>query len=205
MQNVVKTTLVLFLVLFVAACGDTKKKELSQLDQAKLNSLLSSAKMEMLLQHYPAAEKAVEDALKLVPDNAALWSDLAQIRMQTNNLAGAEKARAKAAELSPANDDYWFDLGIVRARLKDKSGARTAFQKCVAACEDSFKKNSGSPAYLTKQIRPLILLGRTDDARAVLAKAAKLFPANADIQQLVDQNIVGKFLDAPDYKELVVK
>lgn len=204
MQNIFKITVAFFLVVLLAACGGSKKKELTQIEQAQFNSHIEAAKREHHLNHFAAADKELVEALKLVPDNPELWRDLARVRVQNNDLAGAEKALVQVAKLNPANDDVWFDLGITRARLKDKSGARDAFKKCISACEDAYKKNATTPLYLTKQVRPLILLGRADDARAVLAKAAKLFPENNEIKQLIDAKIVDQFLAAPDYKELAV-
>ena len=121
-----------------------------------------------------------------------------------SDFAAAEKALTRATTLNPDNADYWFDLAIARARLQDKSGAKTAFKNVISVCTDAFKKDPQNPAWLIKQIRPLIMLGRADDARALLEKAASQFPNDPQVRQFKEQNIIDTLLKDPQLKDFSV-
>ena len=120
-----------------------------------------------------------------------------------NNYAAAEKALARATTLNPNNADYWFDLAVARVRTKDNAGAKTAFKNALSACKDAFAKDPQNPAWLTKQIRPLIMLGRVDEARALLDKAVKQFPDNAQVRQLKgkEKDVIDALLKDPLLKD----
>jgi Flp pilus assembly protein TadD len=118
--------------------------------------------------------------------------------------AAAEKALTRATTLNPLDADYWFDLGIARARLKDKSGARTAFKNVISVCADKAKEDPNNATWLIKQIRPMIMLGRDDDARAILEKAAKQFPTDLQVRQFKDLNLIDTLLKDPLLKEFAL-
>ena len=121
-----------------------------------------------------------------------------------NDYAAAEKALTRATTLNPYNADYWFDLGIARVRIKDKSGARSAFKSVISVCNDSAAKDPKNPVWLTKQLRPLIMLGRIDEARALLDKAAKLFPNDPQVRQFKEQKFIDQLLADPQLKDFSV-
>jgi Flp pilus assembly protein TadD len=123
--------------------------------------------------------------------------------------AGVEKALAIATEHDPYNADYWFELGIARARLNDKSGARTAFKNVISVCADNAKNDPANAAWLIKQIRPMIMLGRSGDAREILNRAEKLFPNNNEVRLFRQKNANGQdaidqLLNSQELKELAV-
>ena len=113
------------------------------------------------------------------------------------NYAAAEKAFARATSLNPNNADYWYNLGIARVRIKDKPGAKSAFKSVISVCEDAFKKDPKNPAWLTKQIPPLLMLGRADEARSLVDKAAKLFPNDPNVRAFKEQKLIDQLLNDP--------
>ena len=63
-----------------------------------------------------------------------VWSALARMSYEKNDLPGAEKSFTRAASL---RDDgrTWFNLGVVRTRLNDLPGALQAFEKAAQRSE----------------------------------------------------------------------
>lgn len=59
-----------------------------------------------------------------------VWSTLARLAYEKNDLAGAEKSFTRAATL---RDDgrAWFNLGVVRTRLGDLPGALQAYERAA--------------------------------------------------------------------------
>jgi Flp pilus assembly protein TadD len=120
------------------------------------------------------------------------------------DVAAAEKALTRATTLNPFDADYWFDLGVARARLQDKSGARAAFKNVISVCADKAREDPGNATWLVKQIRPMVLLGRADDARAILEKAAKQFPTDLQVRQFKELNLIDTLLKDPLLKEFAL-
>jgi len=116
----------------------------------------------------------------------------------------AEKALTQATILDPDNANCWVDLAIARVRINDKSGAKTALKKVISICNANFAKDPQNLTWLIQQIRPLIMLGRIDDARALLDKAVKQFPDNAQVRRIKDMKIIDQLLADPQIKDFSV-
>ena len=138
---------------------------------------------------------------------AAVVSE-AQFALQLKDLARAEGLLAKATELCPDTGKYWVDLGSVRVRLGKKEAARTAYQGALKAYEAGGSKSKeetkewvgGEAGPALQQIYVLSLLGRVDEARAVLAKAYKQFPENRAVRSFVEQKQIDKMIADPSFK-----
>lgn len=132
----------------------------------------------------------------------------AQFALQLKDLARAEGLLAKAAELCPDTGKYWVDLGSVRVRLGKKEAARTAYEGALKAYEADAAKTKeetkdrvgGEAGPALQQIYVLALLGRVDEARAVLAKAYKQFPENRAVRSFVEQKQIDKMIADPSFK-----
>ena len=118
------------------------------------------------------------------------------------DFAAAERALVRAVELDPFNADNWFDLGIARIRIKDKSGAKAAFKEVLSVCKDNAAKDPNNVAWLVKQIRPMVLLNRVSDARALQEKILKQFPNDRQVGVFADAKAIDKLLEDPLWKEL---
>lgn len=160
---------VLSLCLFTA-CGG-KKKEITQLEQLQMNSYYETAKREIFIKNYAAAEKALVEITKIDDTNYSVWRD----------------------------------IGMLRVRLNKNSDARDAYKKALSASEAAFKKDVNDQGAFITRLQTLIFLGRAQDARDVLAKAAKDNPTIAAYQELNKQKAVDKLLDDPQIKDGIAK
>lgn len=115
----------------------------------------------------------------------------------------AEGLLAKAVHMAPTGD-YWLSLGATRIRLNNRAGAKDAYQGALKAyAADSARHNTISEPWL-KQVYVLALLGRQDDSRAMIAKAAKLFPNDTKVRALTDPKEFEKMVSSQKFKDMAL-
>ncbi|WP_217494386.1 tetratricopeptide repeat protein [Nibricoccus aquaticus] len=128
---------------------------------------------------------------------------------QTQNLlrdyAGAEKALARAVELDPEVSMYWSNLGVNRVMLGDKSGAKKAYKRELELCEKAAKKDPKNIDLQLGQLRPLVLLGRADDARKLLEKLGRENPDNFGLKQLIESKPIDGMIANSKIKDAILK
>lgn len=136
---------------------------------------------------------------------AATLVSEAQFALQLKDLARAEGLLTKAAELCPDTGKYWVDLGSIRVRLGKKDTARTAYTAGLKAYEEeAAKPETKEPGAMLQQIYVLGLLGRVDDARAVLAKAQKQYPESRAVRSFAEGKQIDKMIADARFKEIAL-
>ncbi len=104
--------------------------------------------------------------------------------------------------LCPDTGDYWLELGRCRVRLGNRGTAKDAYKSALAAYQiDATRDAAIRVPSLLRQIYVLALLGRVDEARAVLAKAQKEFPDNRDLRTFAEGRQLDLLLASPVFKE----
>ncbi len=134
---------------------------------------------------------------------AALHASEGQFAVQVKEWARAEGLFLKAAQASPQGD-YFLSLGVARLRLGKRSEAKSAYEEAVRAyADDAGRTPNFSEAWL-RQAFVLAALGRMDDSRAILAKAAKLFPNDGKVRAMNEPNGFEQMIAAPNFKEVAL-
>ncbi len=134
---------------------------------------------------------------------AALHASEGQFALQVKEWARAEGLFFKAAQASPEGN-YFLSLGVARLRQNKRSEAKAAYEEALRAfADDAVRAPSFSEAWL-RQAFVLAALGRTDDSRAILAKAAKLFPNDGKVRALIDPKGFEQMIAAPNFKEVAL-
>ena len=136
---------------------------------------------------------------------AAFLASEAQMQNKLRDYAAAEKSLARAVELDPEIAPYWSGLGLNRVKLGDKSGAKKAYKRELELCEKAAKKDSKDIDLQLAQLRPLVLLGRTDDAKKLLEKVGRDNPDNQRLRQLIESKPIDQMLANPLIQEAMVK
>jgi Flp pilus assembly protein TadD len=127
----------------------------------------------------------------------------AQFALTIREWARAEGLLTQAVKLAP-NGDYWLSLGATRMRLNDRAGAKNAYQASLKAfADESARKNTISEPWL-KQAYVLALLGRKDDSRATISKAAKLFPNDSKVRALSDPKEFERMITSQNFKDMAL-
>ncbi len=145
-----------------------------------------------------------KEVTSLQRKEAATLVSEAQFAVQLKDYARAEGLLAKAADLTPDTGRYWVDLGAMRVRLGKKDLARAAYKAGLAAYEAAAKEDPKDPQPVLQQVYVLSLLGRVDDARAVLAKALKLFPDERSVKSFTEGKQIDKMVSDPRFKEIAL-
>lgn len=122
--------------------------------------------------------------------------------MNLRDWARAEGLLTKAVQLTPDTGVYWISLGSMRVRLGNKAGAKAAYEGALAAFSAAAKDDAKKDveAWL-KQVQVLALLGRTDEARAMLEKTDKRFPEHRNVRAFVDGKHFDKMIADPIFKQ----
>ena len=128
----------------------------------------------------------------------------AQFALSIREWARAEGLLEKAVKADPQGD-YWLSLGATRVRLNKRAAAKDAYQAAVKAFELETARNNKEPAGWLKQAYVLALLGRKDDSRAVLARAARLFPNDSNVRAMSDSQGFEKMTSTPAFKDMALQ
>lgn len=150
------------------------------------------------------AKKKTKEITDSQRREAALHLSEAQFALSVRDWARAEPLLAKAADLAPDEPGLWLDLGMTRMRLKQRDTAKTAYQEALAAFREAAKKEPANPQWVVQQVTTLVVLGRPDEARALVDKLPGLFPDNVEIKRFVAAKPVDKMLADPKLKELTL-
>ena len=126
----------------------------------------------------------------------------AQFALTLRDYARAEAELAKAVAACPDNGDYWVSLGSARVRLGQRDGAKAAYKSALAAYEDAAARNAKDEQAVVQQMTVLALLGRVDDARALLAKLPGRFPDSRNIRVFIERKQLDAMLADPKFKEI---
>jgi len=130
----------------------------------------------------------------------------AQFALSVRDAARAEGLLAQAVALCGDNGNYWLDLGRVRVRSGNRSGAKSAYQSAADAygAEAAAPETKNSAQVILRQIYALALLGRADEARALLAKAQKNLPESRDLRAFAETKQLDQLLASPAFKEIAL-
>ncbi len=126
----------------------------------------------------------------------------AQFAVTLRDYAKAEDQLAQAVAVCPDDGDTWVSLGSVRVRLGQRDTAKAAYQKALGAFQAAAALDPKDDQARLRQVSALVLLGRVDEARALLAKLREQFPDNRTIRMFADQKQLDNLLADPAFKEI---
>ena len=114
----------------------------------------------------------------------------------------AEGLYAKATALCPDQGDTWMNLGIVRMRLHDSSGARKAYKAALAAYESDSKREPANSSTAIRRAYVLVLLGRADEAKALVARERSAYPDDRRLRSFDESNGLDRMIADPGLKDI---
>jgi|CZKI01.1.fsa_nt_gi tetratricopeptide (TPR) repeat protein len=114
----------------------------------------------------------------------------------------AEGLYAKAADLCPDAGDSWLNLGMVRMHLDDRNGARSAYKSALSAYKADYDRDPANSQAMVRRAYVLVILGRTEEARAAVEKARSRRPEDWRLRSFVENHGVDGLLLDPGLKEI---
>lgn len=137
-------------------------------------------------------------------DRELAANDLSEAQFATTlkDWPRAEGLYAHAAGLCPDDGTIWENLGVVRMREQNPKGARDAYKTALAAFKDAYKRKPEDSNPLLGAASVLVILGRADEARALVADAVAHHPDDRRLRAFVDASGVDKLLARPGLKDI---
>lgn len=134
---------------------------------------------------------------------AATYVSEAEFAVTLRDFARAEGLFVQATALCPDAGEYWIGLGSTRMRLGQRDGARTAYGQALKAFEAKAGKEKNAESAL-QQVYVLALLGRPEEARALLAKLSERYPDDRDVRMFIDEQRLERIMSDRQFKELAL-
>jgi tetratricopeptide (TPR) repeat protein len=132
---------------------------------------------------------------------AAHLDSEAQFAITMRQWERAEGLYAKMTQLCPDTGPYWVSLGAMRVRLGKRETAKDAYKSALKAFEAEADKDKTQVEPWLKQVEVLALLGRTEDGRATLDKAAKRFPNDRTLRAFIEGKSFDRMIADPMFKQ----
>jgi serine/threonine protein kinase len=98
---------------------------------ATVDELRAQARAHFQARRYREAAQAYEQATRLAPTNASIWSGLGTARLQGGDNAGAVQAYERAVQLAPTNAGIRVGLGRAYARSGNRDAARRELERAL--------------------------------------------------------------------------
>ncbi|XP_044510103.1 tetratricopeptide repeat protein 33 [Mangifera indica] len=139
-------------------------KHLAQSFQSQGNKLAEDGKYREALGKWEAA-------LNMMPENAVLHEQKAQVLLEIGDAWNALKAATRATELEPSWAEAWITLGRAQLNFGELDSAIESFDKALAIKPDSEEVQDDRKAafHLVKRRKQLHLSGlNTDTSRFVV-------------------------------------
>nr|WP_068888271.1 tetratricopeptide repeat protein [Pedobacter panaciterrae] len=129
----------------------------STLDSMAIKTLFFAGLKEKLSENYPKAAENFDKLLKIDPDNAAAYFEIATLNFRQNKLMESEMAIKKATLLSPDNIWYWKLLAELYKRKGNMEDLVGVFDKLIALSPDE-------DSYYFDKSNALLLAGKEEEA-----------------------------------------
>jgi len=144
-----------------------EKSALDEGKASKLNELIGLAKERMNARDFEGAIKALDEAIKLAPDNANLWLMRAMAKNMKGDFVGAEADAREAIRLDPNNDQSWENLAW--ALLKQGK-----YKEALEAAEQALKLNPKNSLAMAIRAFAKEKLGDVQGAKKDIETAASM-------------------------------
>lgn len=148
--------------------------------------------------------KKASEVSELDRKQAAHLASEAQFALTLREYARAEESLAKAVQLDPTAGALWTNLGAARLKQGKRDAARDAYKGALNAYEAQAKANKSDAQPWLRQAYVLALLGRKEDGRALIEKAAKQFPADRELKAFIEGKTFERMMAEPAFKEMAL-
>ena len=117
----------------------------------------------------PNAHRAFKSVVKLDPDHAAAWSQLARLNASEGRVKLAEQALLETRRLKPTDPAILDTIGTVLTQLGEYDAAKAFFARATTSAPNT-------PQYMMNLANNLVFLGEIETATAIFSDVIDLQP-----------------------------
>ena len=117
----------------------------------------------------PNAHRAFKSVVKLDPNHAAAWSQLARLNASEGRVKLAEQALLETRRLKPTDPAVLDTIGTVLTQLGEYDAAKAFFARATTAAPNT-------PHYMMNLANNLVFLGEIDTAKAIFSDVIDIQP-----------------------------
>lgn len=96
------------------------------------DALYVAAQILVAQGRFDDAQRTLEGAIALAPDNPHLWNSLGNLFDKTDQHEPAEQAFTRATQLAPAKSDFWLNLATAQIDLRNFAAARQSLDRVAS-------------------------------------------------------------------------
>jgi tetratricopeptide (TPR) repeat protein len=115
----------------------------------------------------PNAHRAFKSVVRLDPDHAAAWSQLARLNASEGRVKLAEQALLETRRLKPTDPTILDTIGTVLTQLGEYDAAKAFFARATTSAPHT-------PHYMLNLANNLVFLGEIDTAKAIFEDVIQL-------------------------------
>lgn len=131
-------------------------------------------------KRFPKAIKAFSRALEYADDNANIWLELAQVRLDQGFSQEAEKSALRSVKLQPSESAFILLVNIYRA-MGDLAKAREWADRGLEQLPDSSALLCAKArTFLSEEVKEALAIAET-----LVLKASKIAPENKDVSDIL--------------------
>jgi tetratricopeptide (TPR) repeat protein len=157
----------------------------------------------VLLAAVTGCSKKNKEVSAAVKSESAMLVSEAQFAMQIREFGRAEELMQRAVKLREDMPEYWVTLGMARRKQDNKGGARKAYTTALELHTARYKEGHQLEE-LAQQAFVLALLGRGDEALALLSQGLKDNPTSPVMQKMADPRGLPRTFKTDEFKALAL-
>ncbi|MEK6644863.1 MAG: tetratricopeptide repeat protein [Planctomycetota bacterium] len=190
MTTTLQQLTVLILALCLTSCGNANStlmtkhmsKDRRGEAQERWDNVRGDVKLRLAREHLDSnrvdeAEKVIEQAAAVTPNDPQVYVLLARLRLEQGRLAEARQAVTKASSLHGDDPEIPYLAGIIAQRYGESELAVDCYLAAV-------KKSPNNPGYVLALGETLVALGRNIDALELIESRINDFDSNAPLRML---------------------
>jgi tetratricopeptide (TPR) repeat protein len=163
--------------------AEEKYLEILRRDARNVSALANLAAIQLEMNHLDDAEKTLNRAMALAPDDSHSLATLGLLKFRQEKYDEALDVLNRAAKLDPQNPEIHNLIGLSLSQKGLRGPAETALRKAIQLDPGYVAAHNNLAVVYLSQQPPMVALARWHYQKAVAAG----HPRNADLEKVLDQ------------------
>ena len=163
--------------------AEVKYLQVLRQNPRNVSVLANVAAIQLEMNHLAEAERHIQQALAVAPDDAYTLSLLGNLRFRQERYDDALDALSRAAKLDPQNPEIQNYLGLALSQKGERKAAETAFRKAIELDPNYASAHNNLAVFYITAKPPWVALARWHYQKALAAGMSR----NPDLEKLLDE------------------